>query len=138
MRNLLEHRPLENGPKGRSAHASHAVDNFILSRSSIAQYSRRVNQALQFLNRPLSPAEVVTRLAAQLGVSTRQAARYVQAAQQQSVPVSIPEAKDVFTVKLPKSLIRRVRQRARAQDRPISDWVAQALEEQLRGVPRHG
>jgi predicted HicB family RNase H-like nuclease len=97
-----------------------------------------VNQALQFLNRPLSPAEVVTRLAAQLGVSTRQAARYVQAAQQQSAPVSIPEAKDVFTVKLPQSLIRRVRQRARAQDRPISEWVAQALEEQLRGVPRHG
>ena len=26
----------------------------------------------------------------------------MQAAQQQSVPVSIPEAKDVFTVKLPK------------------------------------
>jgi predicted HicB family RNase H-like nuclease len=97
-----------------------------------------VNQALQFLNRPLSPAEVVTRLAAQLGVSTRQAARYVQAAQQQSVPLSIPEAKDVFTIKLPKSLIRRVRQTARAQNRPISDWVAQALEAQLRGVPRHG
>jgi predicted HicB family RNase H-like nuclease len=97
-----------------------------------------VNQAFQFLNRPLSPAEVVTRLAAQLGVSTRQAARYVRAAQKQSVPWSIPEAKDVFTVKLPKSLIRRVRQMACAQDQPISDWVARALEEQLRGVPRHG
>jgi hypothetical protein len=109
-----------------------------LSRSSLAQYSRRVNQAIQFLNRPLSPAEVVTRLAAQLGVSNRQAARYVQAAQQQSAPLSIPEDKDVFTVKLPKSLIRRVRQTARAHDRPISDWVAQALEEQLRGVRRHG
>jgi predicted HicB family RNase H-like nuclease len=52
--------------------------------------------------------------------------------------LSIPEAKDVFTVKLPKSLIRRVRQKARAQDRPISDWVAQALEEQLGGASRHG
>src|SRR6266702_3158374 len=110
----------------------------MLSRSSIAQYSRRVNQALQFLNRPLSPAEVVTRLAAQLGVSTRQAARYVQAAQQQSAPVSIPEAKDVFTVKLPTSLIRRVRERAPGQDRPISDCGPQALEDQLRGVRRHG
>ena len=109
-----------------------------MSRSSLAQYSRRVNQALQLLNRPLSPAEVVTRLAAQLGVSTRQTARYVQAAQQQSVPLSIPEAKDVFTVKLPKSLMRRVRQRARAQDQSISDWVAHALEEQLRDGRRHG
>jgi len=97
-----------------------------------------VNQAIQFLNRPLSPAEVVTRLAAQLGVSNRQAARYVQAAQQQSAPLSIPEDKHVFTVKLPKSLIRRVRRTARAQDQPISDWVARALEEQLRGIPRHG
>ena len=97
-----------------------------------------MNQALQFLNRPLSSAEVVPRLAAQLGVSTRQAARYVQAAQKQSVPLSIPEAKEVFTVKLPKSLIGQVRQRARAQDRPISDWVAQALEEQLGGASRHG
>ena len=97
-----------------------------------------MNQAHQFLDRPLSSAEVVTRLAAQLGVSTRQAARYLRAAQQQSVPLAIPEAKAVFTVKLPKSLIRRVRQRARAEDRPISDWVTQALEEQLRGAPRHG
>jgi hypothetical protein len=109
-----------------------------LSRSSLAQYTRRVNQAIQFLNRPLSSAQVVTRLAAQLGVSPRQAARYVQAAQQQSAPLSIPEDKAVFTVKLPKSLIGRVRQRARAHDQPISDWVAQALEEQLRRVGPHG
>jgi hypothetical protein len=97
-----------------------------------------VNQALQFLNRRLSPAEIVTRLAQQLGVSPRQAARYVRAAQQQPTPRSIPEQKEVFTVKLPKSLIRRVRQVARAHDRPISDWVAQGLEEQLRAVERHG
>ena len=109
-----------------------------MSRSSLAQYSRRVNQALQFLNRPAPPAKVVTRLAAHLGVSPRQAARYVHAAQGQSAPLAVPEAKVVFTVKLPKKLIRQVRQRARAQDRSISDWVAQALEEQLREVPRHG
>ena len=97
-----------------------------------------MNQALQFLNRQATPAKVVTRLAAQLGVSPRQAARYVHAAQGQSSPLAVPEAKVVFTVKLPKSLIRQVRQRARAQDRSISDWVAQALEEQLCDVPRHG
>ncbi len=97
-----------------------------------------MNQAIQFLNRPLSPAEVVTRLATQLGVSPRQAARYVHAAQQQSAPLSIPEDKDVFTVKLSQSLIRQVRQTARAHNQPISHWVAQALEEQLRRVGRHG
>jgi hypothetical protein len=97
-----------------------------------------VNQAIQLLNREKTWGEVVTRLAAQLGVSTRQAARYVQAAQQQSTPLAIPEGKKVFTVKLPKSLIGRVRRQARAQDRSISEWVAHALEEHLPGGTSHG
>jgi hypothetical protein len=97
-----------------------------------------VNKAIQLLNREKTWAEVVARLAAQLGVSTRQAARYVQAAQQQSGPLPVLERKDVFTVKLPMSLIHRVRREARAQDRLISDWVAEALEKHLRGGARHG
>jgi hypothetical protein len=97
-----------------------------------------VNQAIQLLSRENTWAEVVTRLAAQLGVSPRQAARYVQAAQQQSTPLPVPEGKDVFTVKLPKSLIRRVRRQARTQDRSISEWVAEALEKHLRGEASHG
>jgi len=102
------------------------------------QYSRRVNQALQFLNEQIVPAAVVTRLAVQLGVSARQAARYVRAAQQRSSPLPIPETKVVFTVKLPTRLIRQVRRAAHVQGRSISDWVAHALEEQLRGSQRHG
>jgi hypothetical protein len=97
-----------------------------------------VNQAIQLLKREKTWAEVVARLAAQLGVSPRQAARYVQAAQQQSTPLTVPELKEVFTVKLPKSLIRRVRRQARTQDRSISDWVAEALEEHLRDGASHG
>jgi len=97
-----------------------------------------VNQAIQLLNQEKTWAEVVTRLAAQLGVSPRQAARYVQAAQQQSTPLAVPEAKDVFTVKLPKTLIHRVRERAQTQDCSISDWVAEALEAHLRVRARHG
>ena len=97
-----------------------------------------MNQAIQFLNREMTPAEIVMRLAAQLGVSLRQAARYVRAAQQCSSPLVIPDEKAVFTVKLPKKLIRQVRQSARAQDRTISDWVADALAERLRGAQRHG
>ena len=97
-----------------------------------------MNQAIQFLNREKTPAEVVTRLAARLGVSLRQAARYVHAAQQQSTPLAVPEGKEVFTVKLPKSLIDRVRRQARTQDCSISQWVALALEKQLRGRTPHG
>jgi hypothetical protein len=97
-----------------------------------------VNQAIHLLHQEKSPAEVVTRLAAQLGVSARQAARYVQAAQEQSALLAVPEVKEVFTVKLPKSLIGRVRRHARIRECSISDWVAEALEQQLRGRVCHG
>jgi len=97
-----------------------------------------VNQAFQFLNRGHPPAEVIARLATELGASPRQAARYVQAAQQESGPHTIPEAKEVFTVKLPKSLIARVRQAAGGPKGSISDWVARALEARLGRTGRHG
>jgi hypothetical protein len=109
-----------------------------LSRSSKAQYFRRVNQAYQFLDRGYPPAEVVARLAAEHGASARQAARYVQVAQQQSDLQPIPEAKEPFMVKLPCSLVKRVRQAAGGPKGAISDWVARALEAQLSRARRHG
>jgi hypothetical protein len=45
--------------------------------------------------------------------------------------VSIPEEKAVFTVKLPRSLIRRVRRTARQRGGAISVWVAEALQRAL-------
>lgn len=104
----------------------------------MAQYSRRVNQAFQFLEQNRTPAEIVARFAAQLGVSPRQAARYLQAARQQTRPRAIPEPKEVFTVKLPRSLLQKVRHAAQIEKGSISDWVAQALEVQLHRVSRHG
>ena len=86
----------------------------------------------------MPPAQVITLLALRLGVSPRQAARYVHAAQQQSGPLTVPEDKVVFTVKLPTSLVRRVRRHVRTQERSISQWVAQALEEHLQGKVSHG
>ena len=97
-----------------------------------------MNQAFQFLNRGHPPAEVVARLTKELGASARQAARYVQAAQQQARPQAVPEAKEAFTVKLPQSLIERVRRAAGGPKGAISDWVARALESQLSRSRRHG
>lgn len=96
-----------------------------------------MNQAFQLLTRGLPPAEVVTRMAAELGASARQVARYVQAAQRQG-ELQIPEAKEAFTVKLPSSLIKRVRKAAAAEHNSISNWVAQALDRQLGPPRRHG
>jgi hypothetical protein len=97
-----------------------------------------VNQAFQLLNRGNPPAAVVARLAESLGASARQAARYVQAAQHQSQPQAVPEATEAFTVKLPKSLIERVRRAAGGPKGAISQWVAVAFESQLSRSRRHG
>ena len=97
-----------------------------------------MNQAFQFLNRGQPPARVVAQMAAVLGTSPRQAARYVRAAQGQSAVQTVPETKEAFTVKLPKSLAKRVRQAALAQNSSISDWVGGALESQLGPPRRHG
>jgi hypothetical protein len=69
-------------------------------------------------------------LAGRLGCSQRQARRYVsQAAESGRVPV--PEAGEVFTVRLPARLAAAVREHARASGRTISSVAVQALEEFL-------
>jgi hypothetical protein len=97
-----------------------------------------VNQALQFLQKKMPPAEAVRRLARAHGISARQAHRYIQFAQKCAAPVSIPEEKAVFTVKLPRSLIRRVRRTARQRGGEISAWVAEALQRALPADSTHG
>lgn len=109
-----------------------------MNRASAVQHSRRVNQALRFLQQALPPAEAVRRLARAHNLSTRQAHRYVQLAQANTAPVSIPEEKAVFTVKLPRSLIRRVRRTARQRGGEISAWVAGALQRALPADSTHG
>jgi hypothetical protein len=109
-----------------------------LNRASAVQHSRRVNQALRFLQQALPPTEAARRLARAHDISTRQAHRYVQLAQKSAAPVSIPEEKAVFTVKLPRSLIRRVRRTARQRGGEISAWVAAALQRALPADSTHG
>lgn len=109
-----------------------------MNRASAAQHSRRVNQALRFLQQALPPTEAARRLARAHAISARQAHRYIQVAQNTTAPVGIPEAKAVFTVKLPRSLIRRVRRTARQGGGEISAWVAEALQRALPADSTHG
>jgi hypothetical protein len=97
-----------------------------------------VNQALRFLQQTLPPAEAARRLARTQGISERQAHRYIRLAQAHTAPVSIPEQKAVFTVKLPRSLIRQVRRTARQHGGEISAWVAEALQRALPTASSHG
>jgi len=95
------------------------------------EYARRVNAAADLLAVEVSVAEAARVLAARFGVSVRQAHRYVEQAVVQG-RVAVPEARVVFTVKLPGSLAERVREHARASEATVSSVVAAALADYLR------
>jgi predicted HicB family RNase H-like nuclease len=80
----------------------------------------------------------LSELIARYGLSRRQAYRYLQQAQQAASPWSIPDAKSVFTVKLPRRLIQEVRRQARRQRSSISAWVERALRVGLEQPRSHG
>jgi predicted HicB family RNase H-like nuclease len=71
-------------------------------------------------------------------MSERQARRYLAQARQHG-QVEVPQARVVFTVKLPTDLARRIRSTAQARGQTISALVTQALTEFLdRLHPRSG
>jgi hypothetical protein len=94
--------------------------------------------AVDLLKKNASLQEVVSSLVRRAHVSVRQAYRYVHQAQQAQRRLPLPEAKAVFTVKLPASLIGRVRRQAHHQGQPISDWVSEALQAFLARSRRNG
>jgi hypothetical protein len=109
-----------------------------VTKSSESEHARRVNVTVVLLKQKASPPEVLSWLIAHYGLSRRQAYRYLQQAQSAGGPLPVPEAKGVFTVKLPVSLIRQVRQRARQERGGISPWVEAALRYALNRRPDHG
>ena len=109
-----------------------------MTKSSEAEQARRVNVTLKMLQQQTSTTAVLQRLVARYRLSRRQAYRYVQQANQTSGPWPVPEAKAVFTVKLPRRLILEVRRRARRQGCAISLWVQRALRLELKRAKGHG
>ena len=109
-----------------------------MTKSSEAEQARRVNVTISLTKQSTSPGEALRSLIARYGLSRRQAYRYLHLARQAACPVTVPEAKTVFTVKLPVSLIREVRRQARQQRRSISGWVEQTLRGSLDQRQRHG
>lgn len=96
---------------------------------SEAERASRVNAAAELLAAGVPVGDAVGLLAGRFAVSTRQARRYLQDAG--AGPVAVPEAGSVFTVRLPASLVARVRQHAARSNSTISAVVATALGEFL-------
>lgn len=66
-------------------------------------------------------------LAAEYGMSLRQAYRYIQEAERLDAELPVPDATMAFTVKLPTGLINAVRDYGQRMGRPLSEVVAEAL-----------
>jgi len=107
-----------------------------LRRAHAGEYAERVNRAVVLLGER-SPAAARRVLQVEHGLSERQARRYVRAAQAAPAGVVVPERTVVFTVRLPGSLVERLRLLARARSVRLSAAVAETLERGLGGV-EHG
>jgi hypothetical protein len=99
------------------------------------EFAERVNAAADLLDAGVAAAEAVRMLADRYGCSPRQAHRYVQRAGLAG-HVEVPAPTEVFTVKLPRPLVARIRAQAVASGRTLSVVVAQALEEFLARAHR--
>jgi hypothetical protein len=109
-----------------------------MSKASISERNIRVNLAISLLRELSSSAQVIAELQRRFGISKRQAYRYAQEAAKAKEELPVPEEKIVFTVKLPTSLVGRVREFAKSTGESISDVTSRALEHVLTGGEERG
>lgn len=99
-----------------------------------AEVVQRINAAWAHLKKDTPLPEVVKLLVQRYRISGRQAYRYIVQAQKSREPLPIPEQKVVFTVKLPLSLVQRLRRLARPRKESLSAMVTYALDLFLKRV----
>lgn len=104
-----------------------------MGRASDVQKAERLNRARKLLRQSEQLPEMAERLAQDCAISPRQAYRYLQQARRLKKPVPVSETKIAFTVKLPRSLIQRVRDYASGQGLSLSEVVSRALLALLTG-----
>ena len=100
-------------------------------RSTAAEKARRLNHTREMWQQVGVLPTAVTRLMEECGIGRRHAYRELRRARRLKGPVPIPDATISFTVKLSRTLARRVRAHAEATDCTISDLVSRALLAQL-------
>jgi hypothetical protein len=98
-----------------------------MSRASETRKAERLNRARDLLLRAAQLSDAVEQLAQDCSISPRQAYRYLEQAKRLKEPLPPSEAKLAFTVKLPHSLVRRVRTFAAAKGLSTSEVVTRAL-----------
>jgi hypothetical protein len=102
-----------------------------MERSQNSELAKRINHTFTLLQKGIAQPQIVEKLVGKYGISQIQAYRYISLAKEINEKMEIPESSVVFTVKLPPSLIRRIKTLSGAQDLTISRVVHTALEEFL-------
>jgi hypothetical protein len=98
-----------------------------MPRANESLKAERLNRAFDLLRHPDQRSHAVEQLAQDCSMSPRQAYRYLEQARRLKRPVSPSEIKLAFTVKLPRSLMGRVRTFAATNGLSISEVVSRAL-----------
>ena len=95
------------------------------------EFAVRVNRAVELLASGSRPAAARKALEVEFALSTRQALRYVRAAQDTPEGLVVPEATATFTVRLPVSVIAAARAGARERRQGLGALTAAALSGHL-------
>ena len=102
-----------------------------MARISDARKVERLNHAWRLLQHGGDLSEAAERMARDCAISARQAYRYLEQARSLKAPVVVGDEKVAFTVKLPRGLVRQVRDYARARRLSLSELVGRALRRLL-------
>jgi predicted regulator of amino acid metabolism with ACT domain len=102
-----------------------------MERAQNSELAKRINHTFTMLQKDNPQPQIVEKLIQKYGVSQIQAYRYIALAKEINEKMEIPERSVVFTVKLPPSLIRRIKKLSGAKGLTISKVVHTALEEFL-------
>ena len=109
-----------------------------MSRSTQADKARHLNLAHRLLKRNMALPAAAQHLARRLGLSLRQAYRYLEEAAELDEPVEVTEATVPVTLKLPPSTLRALRVHSRSSGLTIGVIVTRALDVFLGALRRHG
>ena len=109
-----------------------------MPRSTKADKARQLNLARRLLKRNMALPEAAQHLARRLGLSLRQAYRYLEEAAELDEPVEVTEVTVPVTLKLPPRTVRALRNHARSSGLTIGVIVTRALDAFLGALRRHG
>ena len=103
-----------------------------MTRSPEILVARRLNGVTSLLRKKYSDIKMITLLMKRYDISRRQAYRYLREAQSANEVLPLPERKIHFTVKLPCTLVQRLRQLLRSTDESLSSFVTRAIRSFLK------